>query len=130
MERSFGGITGIRAKNNKQKKRPNKALLFMSGKSVGRILSGPAVGGTRQSSIWARDYSWARASYFSQAFHDVSRNSWFALAPDKDLAVSPPMLPAGLAKHITSYMFGASALSVLGVSVRTSSLSTDGCYQL
>ena len=51
----------------------------------------------------------------------------FLLAPNKDLAVSPPRFLLGLAKHTINYMLGVLALSRSAVSVRTSHLTVDGC---
>ena len=64
---------------------------------------------------------------FTKVLH-VLQNLRFVLASGKNLAVSPQrLLSFGLAKHITSYMLGALALSRSGVSVRISSLTADGC---
>jgi len=62
------------------------------------------------------------------AVHRTSvRCTGTALHSSKDFAVSLPMLPPGLAKHITSYVLGASCLSAFGVSARTSrSLPASG----
>jgi len=59
-------------------------------------------------------------------------NTPFALLlhSGKDLAVSSPKFLLELAQHITSYVLGASPLSGLGVSVRTSNLTVDGYYPL